>query len=124
PGDGTTGDTGTLDPGTTDPDTSTPGSTDTAGNGGTSTGDDSTGMNGATGNGNFPAAPAGSTAVSGAIAPVAAPRNTPMNGISALANTGAAHTGLANTGWDGTLVPLALLLLAGGLLMLRKRKVS
>jgi hypothetical protein len=84
-------------------------------------------MNGGTdtsGNGSVSAAPAGSTAVSGAIAPVTAPRSTAGNGNSALANTGAAHAGLANTGWDGTLVPLALLLLAGGLLMLRKRKVS
>jgi hypothetical protein len=31
---------------------------------------------------------------------------------------------LANTGWDGSLVPLALLLLVAGVLVLRKRKTS
>jgi len=62
--------------------------------------------------------------VSGAISTVTAPRSTPASGNSALANTGTAHAGLANTGWDGSLVPLALLILVAGLLMLRKRKVS
>jgi hypothetical protein len=42
------------------------------------------------------------------------PRNTPAQGAATL----------ANTGLDASLVPLALLLVAAGLLMLRKRRMS
>ncbi|OAE01139.1 LPXTG cell wall anchor domain-containing protein [Arthrobacter sp. OY3WO11] len=61
---------------------------------------------------------AGSTAVGGAIVmdtrASSGTRNAPAQGATALANTGV----------DASLAPLALLLLAAGLLMLRKRKMS
>jgi len=122
PGDGNTGGVGTVDPGTENPGTGTnnPGTGNGSGTGnstsGTNTGNGNTtgGNNGTTGTSNILVAAAGSTAIGGAIAADTTPRST----------SGQGRTALANTGMDASLVPLALLLLAAGLLMLRKRRVS
>jgi LPXTG-motif cell wall-anchored protein len=58
--------------------------------------------------------------VSGAIGVDTSARSTATQGATANGSTA-----LANTGMDASLVPLALLLLVAGLLvLLRKRKVS